>query len=151
MNLEIRHRPAVILMAEDNPTDVMLTREALDNAKLLHTLHVVENGIEAMEFLRQQGKYVGTPRPDIILLDLNMPRKSGLEVLTEIKIDLTLKNIPVIILTTSGSENDIAKAHANHADCYIIKPVDIDDFTQLAQSVQDFCCRIAIPPLHSEH
>lgn len=147
----MQHRSVVILMAEDNPTEVMLTREALASAKLLNTLYVVEDGIEAMEFLRRQAKYAEAPCPDIILLDLNMPRKNGLEVLAEVKIDVKLKNIPVIILTTSGSKGDIARAHASHADCYIIKPMDVDDFTQLLQSVQGFCCRAVTPPIHSEH
>lgn len=151
MNYKKPPCPVVILMAEDNPTDVLLIRGALADSGLLHTLHVVENGIEAMKFLHQQGKYAETPCPDIILLDLNMPRKDGLEVLAEIKIDLKLKNIPVIILTTSGSKEDIARAYASHADCYIIKPMDIDDFTQLVQSVQGFCCRVVTPPIHSEH
>lgn len=151
MSLEMQPRSVVILMAEDNPADVMLTKEALANIGLPHTLHVVENGIEAMEFLRQQGKYTEAPCPEIILLDVNMPRKNGLEVLAEIKIDMKLKNIPVIILTTSGSREDIAKAYASHADCYIIKPMDVDDFTHLVQSVQGFCCRVVTPPIHSEH
>ena len=150
MSPEMPPRSVVILMAEDNPTDVMLTREALANAGLLHTLHVVENGVEAMAFLRQQGKYTAPPGPEIILLDVNMPRKNGLEVLAEIKIDMKLKNIPVIILTTSGSKEDIAKAYASHADFYIIKPMDVDDFTQLVQSVQGFC-RVVTLPMPSEH
>lgn len=151
MNLEMQPRTVVILLAEDNPTDVMLTREALDDTELLHTLHVVKNGIEVMAFLCQQGKHANAPRPDIILLDLNMPRKNGLEVLAEIKTDMKLKNIPVIVLTTSNSLADIVKVHANHADCYMVKPVDIDDFTLLIQSVQALCCQAVTPPIHSEH
>ncbi len=151
MSLKRQHRPVVILMAEDNPTDVMLTREALANAKLLHTLHVVENGIKAMEFLHQQGKYTEAPCPDIILLDLNMPRKNGLEVLAEIKIDVKLKNIPVIILTTSSSHEDIVKAYDSHADCYIRKPVDFDSFTQVIQSALNFWSRLVTLPMRTEH
>ena len=148
MSLEMQPRSVVILMAEDNPADVMLTKEALANIGLPHTLHVVENGIEAMEFLRQQGKYTEAPCPEIILLDVNMPRKNGLEVLAEIKIDMKLKNIPVIVLTTSNSLVEIIKVHAN---CYMVKPVDIDDFTLLIQSVQALCCQAVTPPIHSEH
>ncbi len=151
MYLKMQPRPVVILMAEDNPTDVMLTREALASAKLLYTLHVVEDGIEVMEFLRQQGKYAEAPRPDIILLDLNMPRRNGLEVLAGLKADANLKNIPVIVLTTSNSDEDVAKAYENHANYYIRKPVDFDGFTQVVQSVQDFWFLIVTLPMRSEH
>lgn len=151
MNLEMQPRTVVILMAEDNPTDVMLTREALANTGLLHTLHVVENGIETLAFLRQQGKYAGVPRPDMILLDLNMPRKGGLEVLAEIKTDVKLGNIPVIILTTSSSDEDTIKAYNNHANCYIRKTADFDDFTQAIQSTLDFWFWVVTLPMPSEH
>jgi chemotaxis family two-component system response regulator Rcp1 len=151
MNLEMPPRTAVILLAEDNPTDVMLTREALANSGLLHTLHVVENGVEVMAFLRQQNKHAGAPRPDMILLDLNMPRKDGLEVLTEIKADVKLGNIPVIILTTSSSGDDTIKTYTSHANCYIRKTADFDDFTQAIQSVLDFWFWSVTLPMPSEH
>ena len=151
MDLNTSQRSAVILMAEDNPTDVMLTREALANAKLLNTLHVTKDGIEALEFLRRQGKYADAPRPDLILLDINMPRKGGLEVLAELKIDAELKNIPVIILTTSSSDEDVARAYGNHANCYISKPVDFDSFAQVVKSMQDFWFMIATLPTHPKN
>jgi len=148
MNLEMSPRTAVILLAEDNLTDVMLTRESLAASRLLYTLHVVENGVETMEFLRQQGKHTGAPRPDLILLDLNMPRKNGLEVLAELKTDVKLTSIPVIILTTSSSSDDAIKAHAN---CYIRKTVDFDDFTQAIQSALNFCFWSVTLPMPLEH
>lgn len=151
MNLEIPPRTAVILLAEDNPTDVMLTRESLTASGLLHSLHVVENGVEAMAFLRQQNKYAGAPRPDMILLDLNMPRKDGLDVLTEIKADVKLGNIPVIILTTSSFGDDNIKAYSSHANCYIRKTADFDDFTQAIQSMVDLWFWSASLSMPSEH
>lgn len=146
MNPGIQPSPIIILMAEDNPTDVLLTREALTSAKLLHTLHIVEDGMEAMEFLHQQGKYAQAPRPHLILLDLNMPRKGGLEVLAELKTDAKLQNIPVVVLTTSSSDADIARAYGNHANCYIRKPMDFDGFPQVIQSIQDFWFTVVTLP-----
>jgi chemotaxis family two-component system response regulator Rcp1 len=134
----LEDRPVVILMVEDNPTDVLIAREGLLGAKMLNTLHVADDGIEAMEFLHQRGKYSEAPRPDLIVLDLNMPRKNGQEVLAEIKADDDLKHIPVIILTTSKSKEDISKSYGLHANCYISKPVDFDEFTQVVQTIQDF-------------
>ncbi len=125
-------------MVEDNPTDVLIAREGLLDAQMRNTLHVAEDGIEAMEFLRQRGKYAGAPRPDLILLDLNMPRKNGQEVLAEIKADDDLMNIPVVILTTSKSAEDIDQAYGLHANCYISKPVDFEEFTHVVQTIQDF-------------
>lgn len=147
MNKSIAAHPIVVLMVEDNPTDVLIAKEGLFSAKMLNTLHVVDDGIEAMEFLRRQGKHAGAPRPDLILLDLNMPRMNGHEVLAEIKADDDLKHIPVVILTTSKSEEDISKAYGLHANCYISKPVDFDEFTDVVQTIQAFWFSVVtLPP-----
>lgn len=135
-----------ILLVEDSPTDVMLTREALDHAKVLNTLHVAENGVEAMQFLRREGAHSSAPRPHLILLDLNMPRMNGLEVLTEIKNDDTLKTIPVIILTTSKNQDDLAKAYGSHANCYITKPVDFESFAEVVRSIESFWFNVVTLP-----
>ena len=133
-----KNKPITILMAEDNATDVMITKEALVHAKLLNTLHVVNDGIEAMDFLYRRGKYPKAPRPDLILLDLNMPRKNGQEVLAEIKADDKLKFIPVVILTTSKAEEDVLKAYGLHANCYVVKPVDFEVFAEVVRSIEQF-------------
>ena len=134
-------------MVEDNPTDVLIAREGFLSAQMRNTLHVADDGIEAIEFLNQRGKYADAPRPDLIVLDLNMPRKNGQEVLAEIKADDNLKNIPVVILTTSKSEDDISKAYGLHANCYISKPVDFDEFTKVVQTIQDFWFSVVtLPP-----
>jgi len=138
--------PVVILMAEDNPTDVLIAREGLASAKMPNTLHVVDDGIETMAFLRRQGKHAGAPRPDLILLDLNMPRMNGQEVLAEIKAEDDLKSIPVIIFTTSESRDDVEKAYRRHANCYISKPVDFDEFTEVVQTIQDFWISVVTLP-----
>ena len=138
MKTTLEKRPVVILMVEDNPTDVLIAREGFAGANMANTLCVADDGIEAIEFLNQRGKYAAAPRPDLIVLDLNMPRKNGQEVLAEIKSDVRLKNIPVVILTTSKSQNDISRAYGLHANCYISKPVDFDDFTEVVQRIQDF-------------
>ncbi|MEI9897605.1 MAG: response regulator [Chthoniobacter sp.] len=140
-------RPVVILIVEDNPTDVLIAKEGFLHAEMRNTLHVADDGIEAMEFLRQRGKYADAPRPDLIVLDLNMPRKNGHEVLAEIKADDDLKFIPVVVLTTSKSEEDINKAYRLHANCYISKPVDFDEFTKVVQTIQDFWFSIVTLPL----
>lgn len=139
-------RPVAILMVEDNPTDVLIAREGFSGAKMLNTLHMADDGIEAIEFLNKRGRYAGAPRPDLIVLDLNMPRKNGQEVLAEIKADDNLKNIPVVILTTSKSEDDISKAYAFHANCYISKPVDFDEFTEVVKTIQDFWLSVVTLP-----
>jgi len=140
-------RPIIILMVEDNPTDVLIAKEGLLSAKLLNTLHVADDGMYAMDFLHRRGKYTDAPRPDLILLDLNMPRMNGREVLAEIKADENLKNIPVVILTTSKDEEDISKAYGLHANCYISKPVDFDEFTKVVQTIQAFWfCVVTLPP-----
>jgi len=136
----------VILMAEDSPTDVLIAKEGLASAKMLNTLHVVDDGIETMAFLRRQGKYADAPRPDLILLDLNMPRKNGQEVLAEIKSDEALKSIPVIIFTTSKSKDDVERAYRFHANCYISKPVDFDEFTKVVLMIQDFWVSVVTLP-----
>src|SRR6267143_494508 len=136
-----------ILLVEDNPGDVRLMREALREAKFQNELYVAEDGVEAIAFLRRQGKYAGAVRPDLILLDLNLPRKDGLEVLAEIKEDADLKRIPVVVLTTSQAEADILRAYNLHANCYINKPVDIEQFLTVVKSIEDFWLAIVkLPP-----
>ncbi len=127
-----------ILMVEDNPADVRLTREAFKDAKVLNNMSVVGDGEEALLFLRRQGRYAGVPRPDLILLDLNLPKKDGREVLAEIKSDPALKRIPVVVLTTSEDEKDILKAYDLHVNAYITKPVNLDQFMKVVEAVEDF-------------
>jgi len=141
-----KNKPITILMAEDNPTDIMLTKEALAHAKVINTLHVVEDGIEALDFLHRRGNYAKVPRPDLILLDLNMPRKNGQEVLAEIKADDELKHIPVVVLTTSKAEEDVLKAYGLFANCYVIKPVDFDVFAEVVRSIQQFWFSVVTLP-----
>ena len=136
-----------ILLVEDSPADVLITREALTEAKLLNTIHVVENGVEALEFLRKTGQYANARRPDLILLDLNLPRKNGREVLAEIKADEQLKAIPVVVLTTSSAEEDILKSYNLHANCYVVKPVEFASFVKAVQSIRQFWFTIVtLPP-----
>jgi chemotaxis family two-component system response regulator Rcp1 len=135
-----------VLLVDDNPTDVLITQEALDQAKVFITLHVVENGAEAMAFLRREGAHAGAPRPNLIMLDLNMPGKHGQEVLAEIKSDDRLKAIPVVILTTSKSEVDITKAYGCHANCYIAKPVDFEAFAEVIRTIQKFWFTMVMLP-----
>lgn len=130
--------PIDILLVEDNPGDVRLTREALKDSKVHNTLHVAADGVEALEYLRREGKFSAMTRPDLILLDLNLPRKTGIEVLAEIKADERLKRIPVVILTTSSAEEDIVKSYNLHANCYITKPVDLTQFINIVQSIENF-------------
>ena len=139
--------PIEILLVEDNPGDVRLTREALKEGKVLNNLHVVNDGVEAIAFLRREGKYASAVRSDIILLDLNLPKKDGREVLAEIKNDPDLKRIPVVILTVSGAEEDIIKTYNLHANCYITKPVDFDRFLEVVKAIEDFWLVIVkLPP-----
>ncbi len=136
-----------ILLVEDNPGDVRLTQEVLRGGKLHDNLHVVEDGIEALAFLRGVGIYTDAPRPDLVLLDLNLPKKDGREVLAEIKADSDLKRIPVVVLTTSKAEEDIFKAYDLHANCYITKPVDLDQFITVVRSIEEFWFTIVkLPP-----
>ena len=147
MTTETALKPVEILMVEDNPADVRLAMEALKESKLLNTVSVVEDGVEAMAFLRREGKYAGAARPDAILLDLNLPRKDGREVLAEIKADERLKRIPVVVLTTSQAEQDIVKAYDLSANCYITKPVNLDQFIAVVRAVGEFWFSIVrLPP-----
>ena len=132
------HEPIQLLLVEDNAGDVRLTKEAFKDAKVHLDLHVVSDGVEAMDFLHRRGRYADSPRPDLILLDLNLPRKDGREVLTEIKSDPSLKTIPVVILTTSGSEADIEHSYQLNANCYVSKPVDLEQFLSVVRSIDDF-------------
>jgi two-component system, chemotaxis family, response regulator Rcp1 len=131
-------RPVEILLIEDNPGDVDLTKEALLDAKVHNRLHVVDDGAKAIDFLFQKGTYADVPRPDIILLDLNLPKKDGRQVLAEVKADPQLMNIPVVILTTSQAEEDIIRSYQLHANCYITKPVDFKQFLKVVKSIEEF-------------
>ncbi len=139
--------PIEVLLVEDNPGDAQLTRIALEDSKISIHLNVVEDGVEAMAFLRKQEKYVRAAHPDIVLLDLNLPKKDGREVLAEIKADENLKRIPVVVLTTSQAEEDILKAYNLSANCYITKPVDFDQFVKIVKSIENFWFAIVkLPP-----
>ncbi len=138
--------PIEILLVEDSPADVRLTIEALKEEKLFNNLNVVNDGVEAMAFLHRQGKYAKAPRPDLILLDLNLPKKDGREVLKEIKSDEKLKIIPVVVLTISKAEEDILKSYALYANCYITKPLDLSQFSKVVKSIQDFWLTIVKLP-----
>ena len=140
--------PVEILLVEDNPGDERLTREALREGKVYHNLHWVKDGVEAMAFLRRKGRYSSSPRPDIILLDLNLPKKDGREVLQEIKSDEHLRRIPVVVLTTSKAEEDVLRSYDLHANCYVTKPVDLDKFIIVVQSIDRFWLTIVtLPPV----
>lgn len=139
-------RSIEILMIEDNPGDVRLTREAMRQAKLDNRLNVVGDGVQALAYLRRQGEYGSAPRPDLILLDLNLPRMDGREVLAEIKADPEFKSIPVVVLTTSSSAQDVERIYALHANCYISKPVDFDKFMQVVQQIDEFWVRVVTLP-----
>jgi chemotaxis family two-component system response regulator Rcp1 len=127
-----------ILLVEDSPGDVRLIREALKENKIINTLNVVDDGVKAMAFLRKKGEYAKKPRPDVILLDLNLPKMDGRDVLAAIKQDEDLKRIPVVILTTSNSDKDILNAYNLHANCYITKPLDMDQFVHVVQTLKEF-------------
>ena len=142
--------PIEILLVEDNPGDVLLTREALNGVKIYNNLHVAVDGDEALAFLHKEGEYASAPRPDLILLDLNLPRRDGREVLAEIKQDEQLMTIPVVILTTSTDEEDVLKTYQLHANCYITKPLDLDQFVKVVRSVEDFWLSIVRLPKSNE-
>jgi len=142
----MNEREIEILLVEDNPGDARLTTEALKEARVRNKLTHIADGIEALALLRQQGKYAGSQRPDLILLDLNLPRKDGREVLAEIKADDRLKRIPVVILTTSQAEEDILKAYNLNANCYVSKPVDLDQFIRVVRTIKDFWLTIVKLP-----
>ncbi|OGO50315.1 MAG: response regulator [Chloroflexi bacterium RBG_16_68_14] len=139
-------RPIEILLVEDNPGDVRLTQEALQENKVWNRLHLAPDGVEALAFLRREGSHADAPRPDVILLDLNLPKKDGREVLAEIKADEGLKTIPVVILTTSKAEEDIIRSYKLHANCYVTKPVNLDQFLRVVKEVENFwLCVVKLP------
>jgi two-component system, chemotaxis family, response regulator Rcp1 len=139
--------PVQILLVEDNPGDVRLAIEALRYMTILNQLHVVQDGVEAMSFLRREGRFAGIPRPDLVLLDLNLPRKDGREVLAEIKQDVDLKRIPVVILTSSAAEQDVLQAYNLYANCYITKPLELEQYLRVIRSIEDFWLAVVkLPP-----
>lgn len=144
---ESSSRPVEILLVEDNPGDMRLTQEALKEGKVYNNLHWAKDGVEALEFLRREGARATAPRPDIILLDLNLPKKDGREVLDVIKRDDHLKHIPVVVLTTSKAEEDVVRSYELHANCYVTKPVDLDKFIAVVQSIDRFWLTVVtLPP-----
>ena len=147
MNVEQIVRPIEILLVEDNPADVRLTMETIKDYKVKNRLEVVGNGVDAMDFLRKKGKFANKMRPDLILLDLNLPGKDGREVLAEIKADPDLCSIPVVVLTSSEAEQDIIKAYNLHVNCYITKPVDLTEFVKVVKSIEDFWLTIVKLPI----
>ena len=147
MNSATECGPIEILLVEDNPGDVRLTKEALKEGRFANLINVAVDGFEAMAFLRREGKYANAPRPDLILLDLNLPKKNGREVLAEIKADSDLKRIPVVVLTSSQAEKDIVATYNLHANCYITKPVDFEQFICVVRSIEDFWFAVVkLPP-----
>ena len=148
MNIVTAIRPVEILLVEDSPSDADLTEEALSDGKVLNHLHWVEDGVEALAFLRRQGKYTKAPRPDLILLDLNLPKKDGREVLAQIKADPSLKLIPVVILSTSAAERDILKTYELNANCYVTKPIGLEQFISVVKLIEEFW--LALVKLPSE-
>ena len=143
----VEYGPVEILLVEDNPADVRLTREALSSDRLWNHLSVAKDGVEAMAYLRREGTFAEAARPDLILLDLNLPKKDGREVLAEIKADADLKLIPVVVLTLSAVEEDILKSYGLHANCYIQKPVDLRQFMKVMKSIENFWLAIVkLPP-----
>jgi CheY-like chemotaxis protein len=141
-------KPVEMLLVEDNPGDARLAIEALKDAKVHNNLSWVQDGVEAMAFLRREGEYSDAPRPDVILLDLNLPKKDGREVLADVKGDEDLRRIPVVILTVSSAEEDIVKTYNLHANCYIRKPIDLDQFIKVVKAIKDFWLSIVILPTH---
>jgi CheY-like chemotaxis protein len=140
-------RPVEILLVEDNAGDVRLTREALKDGKVWNALHHVQDGVQALAFLERRGEYARAPRPDLILLDLNLPKRDGREVLGDIKADVRFASIPVVVLTTSRAEEDILSSYGLHANCYIVKPIDLEQFVRVVHSIEDFwLCVVRLPP-----
>jgi chemotaxis family two-component system response regulator Rcp1 len=147
MTRDVRSAPIEVLLVEDNPGDVRLTREALREGKVVNNLSVARDGVEALAFLRREGEWADAPRPDLVLLDLNLPRKDGRQVLEEMKTDPALRHIPVVVLTSSQAEQDIVRAYDLHANCYITKPVDLDQFITVVKSIEDFWFTVVkLPP-----
>jgi len=147
MNANTAGIPVEILLVEDNPGDVRLAREGLSECKIRNNLHVVDDGVKAMAFLRRRDEYAKAPRPDIVLLDLNLPRKDGREVLREVKEDESLRTIPVVVLTTSKAEEDVLKSYSLHANCYVTKPMGLQQFLDVVRSIEDFWFTIVkLPP-----
>jgi len=143
-------RPMEILLVDDSPGDARLTREALRDSEFRNTLHVVADGVDALSFLRREGAHRDAVRPDVILLDLNLPRKDGREVLREIKADEALRGIPVVVLTSSQAEEDICRAYDLRANCYIIKPVDLQQFFSVVRSIERFWFALAKLPAEAD-
>jgi two-component system, chemotaxis family, response regulator Rcp1 len=141
-----RNRPVEILLVEDSPSDTDLTIEALQAGGIPCNLSHVEDGVEAMEFLNRENSYAGAPRPDLILLDFNLPRKDGREVLAELKLDPDLRTIPVVVLTTSQDDRDIFQAYQLQANCYIAKPVDFEQFVSVLRAIEHFWLEVAVLP-----
>ena len=145
MTIQEMTRPMEILLVEDNADDVELTRESLKGIQMRYNLHVAEDGMEAMAFLRREGKHISVPRPDVILLDLKLPRKDGHEVLREIKEDQILKRIPVVVYTTSQDERDILKAYNHYASCYVVKPMDLNQLLEVARWLENWLKVVRLP------
>jgi two-component system response regulator len=151
MSIEGEERAMDILLVEDSPTDVLMMQAALEEATEANTLHVVEDGVQALAFLRREAPYAEAPRPDLIVLDLNLPRKNGREVLAEIKADVQLRLIPVVILTSSQAEDDVVKAYGHHANCYVTKPGDFTGFAEVVKAIERFWFDIVILPPRNAH
>jgi len=146
-DIDTQGEPVEILLAEDNPGDAKLTRKALEQGKVINNLHVVTDGVDAMAYLRQEGEYADRPRPDLVLLDLNMPRKDGREVLQDIESDDDLRRIPVVVMTSSEAEEDIVQSYDLHANAYVTKPIDFDGFLDVVGSLEDFWLSVVkMPP-----
>lgn len=142
----IMGKPVEILLVDDNPGDARLAVEAFKEAKVRNNVHIVDDGVKAMAFLHREGEYADVPHPDVILLDLNLPKKDGRQVLAEIKADADLKRIPVVILTVSKAEEDILKTYNLHANCYITKPIDLDQFLEVIKSIENFWLTVVTLP-----
>ncbi|GAA3386795.1 response regulator [Cryptosporangium minutisporangium] len=144
---EVEPLPIEVLLVEDDPGDVLMTKEAFDDHKLRNSLHVVNNGVDALLFLRKEGEFSSAPTPDLVLLDLNLPRMDGREVLAEIKADEALRRIPVVVLTTSEAEEDVLRSYNLHANAYVTKPVDFEQFVKVVRQVDDFFLTVVrLPP-----
>ena len=144
-------RPVEILLVEDNEDDVLLTREALKEGKIWANLNVASDGLQALDFLRRDGEHADSPPPDIILLDLNLPKKDGLWVLEQIKSDERLRHLPVVVVTTSSAEQDVLRSYRLHANCYVTKPVDFDEFISIVQSIEEFWFTVVRLPMDDQH